>query len=146
MKLEYIGDVNVRLDENDLNKILNGEQLSGKVFGVYSERFIGVNVFCSEEKFYSMGGVGEAFDRGAFQAWVLEEPREKIQLAFPWSKKEILRDYNTLDIKISRPALGELMKNQDILRENGGYFCGIARGIASGHIIDRLNLSFFLPQ
>lgn len=147
MEINYWGNVNVKLIKNDLDEILEGKPILGRALGLYSKNFIEVNISTSDERFYSSGDVGEGFDETFFHGWVLNKPREQIQLAFPWGEEEIFRDYRTLDVKISRPSLQDyLSKNIRVLNQGGGYFCGIARGISSGHIIDRLNLYFSLTH
>jgi len=142
MKLRYLVDVDIKLDEGDLSKICEGEVLSGSVVGKYSERNLRVNVFSTDHKFYSFGGVGESFGDDVFNGWRLKEPREFVQLAFPWGEDEVFWDYDTLDVELSKPVLIESLSDGKGGWRHGEYLCGIARGVSSGHIIDRLNLSF----
>ncbi|HDL02291.1 MAG TPA: hypothetical protein ENH20_00480 [Candidatus Pacearchaeota archaeon] len=144
MRIRYDGNVDINLSEADLRKVIAGGLLSKKVFREDSGGSIRVNISSLDKRFYSMGGLAEAFDSDSFQGWVLESPLEKTQLAFPWGEEKIFRDYNFLDIKISRPVLTELIEDGEVSRRNKGYFCGMTRGVVSGHSIDRLNLHFFL--
>ena len=143
MKVSYVGNVEVRLWKEDIGRIIDGEILSGHPFGLYSKRFVEVNVFASDERFCSSGGLAEGFDEDGFQGWVLEKPRRLVQLAFPWGNGEAVIDYGTLDIKMSRPALVGLVGSERTLRGGGGCVCGMARGAGSGHIIDRLHIYFY---
>lgn len=121
-------DVDVFLDESDLDKICNGEVLSGGVFGENSHRNLRINVFSSDQKFYSYGGVGENFDDDAFNGWRLKKPREFVQLAFPWGDVEVFWDYDTLDVEISKPALIESLGDGKGGWRHGECFCNIAKG------------------
>ena len=146
MDIFYFFNLNVKLKRGDLDRIFKGDTLSGRAFGVYPKKFIEVNVFSSDEVFSSGGGLAEGFEQDSFQAWVLERPREQIQLAFPWGNEEVYRDYSTLDIKISKPVLVRLIEDRKGVGGDGDYFCGMARGCHSGHVIDRLNLQIYLAQ
>jgi hypothetical protein len=143
MKVEYPQNVNVNLNKKDIGKIFNGETLSEHVRGYSSGKVICVNLYSSNERFYSLGGLGEGFDNSFFNGWTLEPPRETTQLTFPWGEEEHFVEYGVLDIRISQPALEEYIKNKKI-RDSGGFVYGVARGIGSGHVIDRLNLKIDL--
>ena len=72
----------------DIKKILDDGSLSGVAIREDTTGHKSVNIYSSNEKFYCSGGLGEGFCDDVFQGWVLERPREWIQLAFPWGKEE----------------------------------------------------------
>ena len=146
MNIRYVGDVDINLNRSDIERVLEGDVLSEKVCSFYSKRFFEVNITSSDEKFYCLGGLGEGFYEDSFQGWRLKSPREITQLAFPWGEEVIFINYNFIDIEISIPALSDLVQDKVALEKSNGYVCGMARGSASCHIIDRINLYFSLNQ
>jgi len=133
MDLKYEGDIYIELNKEDICELIQARKLFGKCVGVYNKRETFVHIYPSNEKFCCSGGVGEGFDKNSFQGFILKEPREETQLAFPWGEETTQKDYSTIEITISNPVLNELLKK-------GKSSMGMARGIASGHLLDRLNL------